>query len=139
MVREALQGGGERATRFKRGMVDGVHYLELVEPIKQLKREGRLEEALAFATKPLRPPKETRRATCQHPGTQSRPPSSTGSSARGQRRLLCSLGGWTAARKSTGQAAASANGLRSTRRSDARRLVRSAAMESAAKNVTIAP
>lgn len=27
-------------------MVKGVHYLELVEPIKQLKREGRLEEAL---------------------------------------------------------------------------------------------
>lgn len=27
-------------------MVKGVHYLELVEPIKQLKREGRLDEAL---------------------------------------------------------------------------------------------
>lgn len=48
MVREALQGGGERAQQFKRGMVDGVHYLELVEPIKQLKREARHEEALVL-------------------------------------------------------------------------------------------
>lgn len=53
MVREALQGGGERATRFKRGMVDGVHYLELVEPIKQLKREGRHEEALVLCYKAI--------------------------------------------------------------------------------------
>jgi hypothetical protein len=45
MVREALQGGGERAQQFKRGMVDGARYLELVEPVKQLKREGRLDEA----------------------------------------------------------------------------------------------
>jgi hypothetical protein len=48
MVREALQEGGARASQFKSGMVDGVHYLELVEPIKQLKREGRLEEALVL-------------------------------------------------------------------------------------------
>jgi tetratricopeptide (TPR) repeat protein len=53
MVREALQGGSERAQQFKRGMVDGVHYLELVEPIKQLKREGRLEEALALCYKAI--------------------------------------------------------------------------------------
>lgn len=53
MVREALQGGGERAQQFRRGMVDGVHYLELVEPIKQLKREGRLEEALALCYKAI--------------------------------------------------------------------------------------
>jgi hypothetical protein len=46
MVRDALARGGERAQEFKRGMVNGVHYLELVEPIKQLKRENRLEEAL---------------------------------------------------------------------------------------------
>lgn len=46
MVREALAGGGARAADFKLGMVNGVHYLELVEPIKQLKREGRLSEAL---------------------------------------------------------------------------------------------
>lgn len=46
MVREALAGGGSRAQEFKAGMVGGVHYLELVEPIKQLKREGRLQEAL---------------------------------------------------------------------------------------------
>lgn len=53
MVREALQGGGERAQQFKRGMVDGVHYLELVQPIKQLKREGRHEEALVLCYKAI--------------------------------------------------------------------------------------
>ena len=46
MVAEAIAGGGQRAEQFRAGMVNGVHYLELVEPIKQLKREGRLEEAL---------------------------------------------------------------------------------------------
>ncbi len=53
MVREALEGGGARAAQFRRGMVDGVHYLELVEPIKQLKREGRFEEALVLCYKAI--------------------------------------------------------------------------------------
>jgi tetratricopeptide (TPR) repeat protein len=48
MVKEALEGGGERAQQFQRGMYQGVHYLQLIEPIKQLKRENRLEEALAL-------------------------------------------------------------------------------------------
>lgn len=48
MVRAALEGGGERSRQFQRGMYKGVHYLQLVEPIKQLKRESRLEEALAL-------------------------------------------------------------------------------------------
>jgi len=48
MVRGALAGGGARAQEFRNGMVKGVHYLELVEPIKQLKREGRLQEALVL-------------------------------------------------------------------------------------------
>lgn len=48
MVREALENGGERSHRFQRGMYKGIHYLQLVEPIKQLKRENRLEEALAL-------------------------------------------------------------------------------------------
>ncbi|WP_285245780.1 hypothetical protein [Pseudarthrobacter sp. fls2-241-R2A-127] len=48
MLHEALQEGGTRAARFRSGMVDGVHYLELVEPIKQLKRDGRLAEALVL-------------------------------------------------------------------------------------------
>lgn len=48
MVADALSGGGARAESFERGMVVGVHYLQLVEPIKQLKREGRLEEALTL-------------------------------------------------------------------------------------------
>lgn len=46
MVREALAEGGPRAETFRSGLVNGVHYLELVEPIKQLKRDGRLKEAL---------------------------------------------------------------------------------------------
>lgn len=46
MVEEALEEGGPRADSFRLGMVDGTHYLETVEPIKQLKREDRLEEAL---------------------------------------------------------------------------------------------
>lgn len=46
MVADALASGGTRAAEFRTGMVNGVHYLELVEPIKQLKRDGRLEEAL---------------------------------------------------------------------------------------------
>jgi hypothetical protein len=53
MVQEALAGGGARAAQFKRGMVDGVHYLELVEPIKQLKRDGRLDEALVLCYKAI--------------------------------------------------------------------------------------
>lgn len=48
MVRDAVAGGGARAVQFKRGMVNGVHYLELVEPIKSLKREGHYEEALTL-------------------------------------------------------------------------------------------
>ena len=48
MVSAALAGGGDRAEQFKSGIVRGVHYLQLIEPIKQLKREERLEEALAL-------------------------------------------------------------------------------------------
>jgi len=46
MVDEALEGGGARAKQFKAGMVGNYHYLEAIEPIKQLKRDGRLKEAL---------------------------------------------------------------------------------------------
>lgn len=48
LVEEALAEGGQRAEQFRAGMVGGVHYIELAEPIKQLKREGRLDEALAL-------------------------------------------------------------------------------------------
>ncbi len=48
MVDAALNEGGARAAQFQAGMIDGLHYLELIEPIKELKREGRLEEALAL-------------------------------------------------------------------------------------------
>lgn len=50
MVADALAGGGSRGASFAEGMVNGVHYLQLVEPIKQLKREGRLEDALVLCT-----------------------------------------------------------------------------------------
>ncbi|ANG84647.1 HIRAN domain-containing protein [Microbacterium aurantiacum] len=53
MVADALAGGGERATQFRAGMVDGVHYLQMVEPIKHLKREGRLEDALVLCMKAI--------------------------------------------------------------------------------------
>ncbi|RYF46925.1 MAG: hypothetical protein EOO27_38440, partial [Comamonadaceae bacterium] len=53
MVKEALAGGGPRAMEFRAGMVDGVHYLQTVEPIKQLKREGKWEEALALCYKAI--------------------------------------------------------------------------------------
>lgn len=45
-VREGLAEGGQRRADFLAGSVDGIHYLETVEPIKQLKREGQLEAAL---------------------------------------------------------------------------------------------
>lgn len=49
MVDDALGGRDKaRAAQFRRGLVGSHHYLETVEPIKQLKREGRLEEALEF-------------------------------------------------------------------------------------------
>ena len=49
MVRDALNGEDpRRAEEFRRGLVDGVHYLETIEPIKQRKREGKLEDALAL-------------------------------------------------------------------------------------------
>lgn len=48
MVADALAGGGPRGESFKQGMVNGIHYLQLVEPIKQLKRDGRLEDALVL-------------------------------------------------------------------------------------------
>jgi hypothetical protein len=54
MVTEALAEGGERAADFRSGMVKGVHYLELMEPIKQLKREGRLRLPLLLLPEPKR-------------------------------------------------------------------------------------
>ncbi len=53
MAKDALAGGGARAAQFKAGMVDGLHYLQTVEPIKQLKRDGRLEDALALCYKAI--------------------------------------------------------------------------------------
>lgn len=47
-MREALSEGGGRAVAFTSGMVKGVHYLKLVQPIRQLKRDGRLKDALVL-------------------------------------------------------------------------------------------
>ncbi len=48
MVEHALQAGGDRGRQVQGGMVDGIHFLQAVEPIKQLKRERRLDEALSL-------------------------------------------------------------------------------------------
>lgn len=45
-VRRRMAEDGRAEAQTAAGMVMGVHYSELVEPIQQLKREGRLEEAL---------------------------------------------------------------------------------------------
>lgn len=46
MVDQAVEEGGPRAFQFKQGMVGKYHYLETIDPIKELKRQGRLVEAL---------------------------------------------------------------------------------------------
>lgn len=48
MVQTAVQAGGDRGRQLQAGVVEGIHYLQAVEPIKQLKREGRLDEALSL-------------------------------------------------------------------------------------------
>lgn len=49
MVDDALTSTSkERAQSMREGMVGDYHFLETVEPIKQLKREGRYEEALTL-------------------------------------------------------------------------------------------
>ncbi len=60
MVKDALAGGGSRAESFKDGMVNGVHYLQLVEPIKQLKRDGRLDDALVLCHAAIRGAEDAR-------------------------------------------------------------------------------
>lgn len=54
-TRQMLQGQAARsptqAQQIADGSVDGVHSLELVEPIKQAKREGRNEDALRLDRK----------------------------------------------------------------------------------------
>ena len=46
MLRSQTQESPERAAEIRQGTANGIHYLETVEPIQELKREGRLEEAL---------------------------------------------------------------------------------------------
>ncbi|GAA1327559.1 hypothetical protein GCM10009592_14520 [Brachybacterium rhamnosum] len=49
MLREQAASSPIQAAHIAAGSVDGTHYLELLEPIKQAKREGRLDDALALA------------------------------------------------------------------------------------------
>lgn len=46
MLQEKSSSGSAQAQQIADETVDGVHFLELVEPIKQAKREGRNEDAL---------------------------------------------------------------------------------------------
>ena len=46
MLRSTASSSPNQAQHVADGVVGGVHYLELVEPIKQAKREGRNEDAL---------------------------------------------------------------------------------------------
>lgn len=46
MLRDQSARSPTRAREISQGIVDGIHYLELAEPIKQAKREGRNEDAL---------------------------------------------------------------------------------------------
>ena len=48
IVARNLAVGNARGELTRASLINGVHFLELVEPIKQLKREGRLEEALTL-------------------------------------------------------------------------------------------
>ena len=54
MVDDARTGQDPiRAGQFAAGMVNGYHYLEFIEPIKELKRQGKLEEALVVCYKAI--------------------------------------------------------------------------------------
>lgn len=53
MLAEAAKPGSGQSRQIRAGYVDGHHYSLYGEPIKQLKREGRLEEALALCMKTL--------------------------------------------------------------------------------------
>lgn len=46
MLQRRASSGASQRQQIADGTVDGAHYLELVEPIKQAKREGRNEDAL---------------------------------------------------------------------------------------------
>lgn len=54
-------------TAWGSGMIEGVHYLQMAEPIRELKREGRLEEALALAYKAIEAAENEARFTKRTP------------------------------------------------------------------------
>lgn len=47
--RARLAAGGATAAWERRGLVRGMHYTEWVEPFRQLKRDGKVDEALELA------------------------------------------------------------------------------------------
>ncbi|WEV47443.1 hypothetical protein OZX62_04030 [Bifidobacterium sp. ESL0690] len=67
LVHEAHEEGGERAKQFEQGTIQGIHYLETVEPIKQLKREGRLDEALRLCYIAIEGSEKEAKATGREP------------------------------------------------------------------------
>lgn len=87
MVAEALASGGARTKSIGAGMVSGVHYLELVEPIKELKREGRHTEALELCYAAIRGAESDRREGPQHRGIRNKLRSFAANLATGAVRL----------------------------------------------------
>lgn len=74
LVRDALMEGGSRGAAIRAGMKRGVHYLELIEPIKQLKRENRLEEALTLAYQAIQAAENEARREAKKGGGREPPP-----------------------------------------------------------------
>lgn len=66
IIDEALTHG-RPASEITAGMVKGYHYIELAEPIKQLKREGRLQEALVLCYEAITAAEKVARATRREP------------------------------------------------------------------------
>lgn len=62
MIDEAL-ADVLRAPKITAGMVKGYHYTEMAEPIKQLKREGRLQDALVLCYQAIGATEKEARAT----------------------------------------------------------------------------
>ena len=73
MVVAALQDGGIRGQQFQAGVVDGIHYLQAVEPIKKLKHEGRLGDALRLCYLAIEGGENARDGIAPAPGTPSKP------------------------------------------------------------------
>jgi hypothetical protein len=92
-IREGRNGDDARAHELRAGMVNGVHFLELAERIKQLTREGRLEEALVLCYAAIEGAEGGRAGTGMH-GARSDHPSQArprGRGGPGPEAMACSL------------------------------------------------